>query len=69
MLPYFGPSGVRVLPLGFAAELWDYFLFSSLFCATYFSPRRGCPGVMKFCTDFQVTHKLRFGVKQNLGPQ
>ena len=45
-----GPSGVPALPLGIAAErsihyIWYYF---SSFCATYFSPRRGCPRVMKF---------------------
>ena len=39
---YFGPSGVRALPLGVAAKrsvhyIWYYFSF----CATYFSPRRG----------------------------
>ena len=47
-----GPSGVRALPLGVAAErsvhyIWYY--FSSFFLslsATYFSPRRSCPLVM-----------------------
>ena len=45
----FGPSGVRALPLGVAAErsvhyIWNYFSF-------FFSPRRGCPRVMKFCKE------------------
>jgi hypothetical protein len=30
---------------------WDYFSFLS-FSDTYFSPRWGCPRVMKFCTEF-----------------
>ena len=25
--------------------------FSFFFCATYFSPRRGCPRIMKFCME------------------
>ena len=50
-----GPSGVRALPLGIAAErsvhyIWYYFVF--FFSATYFSPGRGCPRVMKFCPEF-----------------
>ena len=31
---------------------WDYFSFLLSFRATYFSPRRGCPRDMKFCTEF-----------------
>ena len=57
MCVYFniGPSGVRALPLGVAAErsvnyFWDYFSFISFFL--FFSPRRGCPRVMKFYMEF-----------------
>ena len=47
----FGPSGGRVLPLGVAAERSVHY-FGDFFCATYFSPRRGCLRVMKFCVEF-----------------
>ena len=51
---YFGQSEVRALPLGVAAERsvhydWDNFLYFLSFPVTYFSPRRGCPRVVKFC--------------------
>ena len=46
------PSKVRELPLGVAVErsvheFWDYFSFFSSFYATYFSPRKVCPRVLK----------------------
>jgi hypothetical protein len=50
---FFGPSRVRALPLGVAAEqsvqYCDFFFFS--FCPTYFSPRRGCAIILKFGTE------------------
>ena len=60
-----GPSGVRALHLGVAAErsfhyIWYYCSFFSSFCATYFSPRRGCPRVMKFCMEFWVTKNINY---------
>ena len=54
---HFGPSEVRALPLGVVAAepSVHYFLgiifLSFLFRATYFSPRRGCPRVLKPCTE------------------
>jgi hypothetical protein len=58
-----GLSGVHTLPLGIASEqsvhyIWYYCYFIS---ATYFSPGRGCPGVLTF------GKKIRFGVKEKLG--
>ena len=53
-----GPSGVRALTLGVAAErsvhyICDYFSFSlSSLCATNFSPRRVYRRVPKFCMGF-----------------
>ena len=48
-----GPSEVHMLPLGVAVDssvqyFWDYFSI----CATYFSPRRACPRVLKLCKEF-----------------
>jgi hypothetical protein len=34
---------------------------------THFSPRKGCPRVVKFCLGFKLTKKKRFEVKQKLG--
>jgi hypothetical protein len=47
-------------------SLFGIFFFS-FFRATYFSPRRGYPMVLKFCTEFKVTKKIRFGVGKKLG--
>ena len=62
----FGLSGVRVLPLGVAAERSVEYYFGIIFLLL-FSARRGCPRVMKFCTEFSVTKKIRFGVNQKFG--
>ena len=69
----FGLRGVCALPLGVAAEqsvhyFWDYFSFLSFFSATYFSPKRGWPRVMKFCTEFYVTKNKIQHYKKKLGP-
>jgi hypothetical protein len=39
--------------VGVSGIFCDYFLSS----ATYFSPRRGCARVLKFCMEFKVTKK------------
>ena len=54
-----GPSGVRALPLGVAAErsvhcFRDYLSF---FCATYFSPRRGVLGLWNCTRSFNSRKK------------
>ena len=47
---------------------WDYFsLFLLLSPPHTSSPRRGFPRVMEFYTEFQVTKKIRFGVKTKFG--
>ena len=53
----FGLSGVRALPLGVAAEQSVHYFGIICLHATYFSPRMGCPRVMKLCTEFYVTKK------------
>jgi hypothetical protein len=68
----FGPSGVRALPLGVAAErsfhyIWYYFLLPS-FSATYFSPRRVCPRVKNFVRSFKSEKKIRFEVRKKCLP-
>jgi hypothetical protein len=55
---------VRELPLGVAAKrnvhyFWDYFSFF-LFHVTYFSPRRCCHRVMKFCPPPQTRAPKKF---------
>ena len=54
---HFGPSRVRALPLGVAVKrsvhyICEYFFFFFSFSATHFSPGRGCPMVIQFCTEF-----------------
>jgi hypothetical protein len=39
-------------------------IFLSLFSVPYFSPRMGCPRVMKFYMGFLVTQKIRFMVNK-----
>jgi hypothetical protein len=57
---------VRLLPLGIAGRtlcplltitiiIFSYLFFCSL---DYFSPRRGFPGVLKFCMGV-LTHKIK----------
>ena len=49
-----GLNGLRLMPLNFAAEGGvHYFWYNfSPFSATYFSPRKGCPRVLKLWTHF-----------------
>ena len=42
-----------------------HFSLSSFFSPCYFSPRRGCPRVVKFCTGSKLTKILGFQPKKN----
>ena len=72
----FGPSEVRMLPLGVAAELsvhyfWDYFSlpFFPLFSPVphNFLQEGGCPKVLKTLHGVLSHKKIRFAVKQKFG--
>ena len=67
-----GTSGVRALPLGVAWEqsviIFLLFLSSFLSVPHTFFPRRDCPRVTKFCTEFKWQKKMRFVVNILLGP-
>ena len=55
-----GPSEVRAIPLALQRNVvctifGIIFVFLSSFWVTYFSPRMGCPRVVKFCMDSKFT--------------
>ena len=70
---YFGPSEVRALPLGVAAEQSvQYFgiifhFFLSSFSATYFLPEGVVLGLWNFAQSFKSQKKL-LGITKNWDP-
>ena len=66
---YFGPSGVRALPVGVAAKqsVHDLVIIFLSFSATYFSPRCVYAMVLKICTGPYVPQYIRVFIREKKG--